>query len=357
MEDPLPIVPRPGIGAMKCRCGGWRRGVRCGSTTGGLSLCTSASMGGRTFRIAWLRQSLSVSGRCCWRPMSLRVTSKSTLPVATLPGGKAWTIGCCWDSPRWRRRSPRRNERSAPTAASERLTARAGKCAVVPNGGGSTIEPNSGASLRLPAVLVRRNDREVMTVWIHETAGYDGCGLLWCLRVRLQHEPCRGDIVAAKNVRAAMLHASVAKQFDMRRCSERRECGHLHVRLSHSIEPLLLGSAVERACGDREAHPRIELDTARGIRDADCRVVDPETQRVASSPMGGGLIVRKSQQLERMTLRIAEFESRDSACAGRKALRAVNRDRCPSADDGQALMGLLHVRHEDGKVLENQIGR
>lgn len=87
-------------------------------------------------------------------------------------------------------------------------------------------------------------------------------------------------------------------------------------------------------------------------------MIDAEgrTARAANLPTGIGHANRKPEQLERVTVRVAELERSDAARVGRQLLRPVTADR-----DRRVYFepppGRLHVVGDDGRVVETRIRR
>jgi len=86
-------------------------------------------------------------------------------------------------------------------------------------------------------------------------------------------------------------------------------------------------------------------------------VVHPEEHRarrrtVPRSAAGAG---REPDQLQRVTVRVAELERAHAAVHRRQALRSAVADRVPSGAAAQVAVGGVHIVHHDGQVLEPQV--
>src|ERR1700761_1167091 len=91
--------------------------------------------------------------------------------------------------------------------------------------------------------------------------------------------------------------------------------------------------------------------------DRDRAVVDAEKRGRgrAEMPLLTALAGRKPEQLKRMAVRIAEFESALAAIGARELLGAAPADWLPAGAGGKIGVGPVHVTHDDRQMLEPEI--
>ena len=142
----------------------------------------------------------------------------------------------------------------------------------------------------------------------------------------------------------------------MRRRVDRRQTGHDDVGIGHVVHARLCWALVVRLLALLQAETALEEALAHvGVAHRNGGMVDAEEQLAAAPllPVLRAAILRKSQQLERMTVEVAELERLDAA---RQRHWTALRDRREPSRRLELRVGLGHVRNDDREVLEPKIG-